>query len=172
MIYIFGNPENSLAVHLYSTSNTSATSMKVVRNKAPGISFEILTDKKTGLKVVGLSNVLNFLAGNMPNNTTHDFYCWLTTCFKVNDDLHLNTVASRIGESEILDYYLFSKLYYAQNTGFVIPDGLKQFYTQFSIKYGSEVEKYNKMNLEVLKPPQQSSKNDKGAENKQKGPQQ
>lgn len=114
MIYIFGNPENSLGVYLFSTHNTSSTSIKVVRNRAPGVSFEMLTNKKTGLKIVGLSNVVNYLAENMPNNATHDFYSWLTTSFNPFNPLHMNTVLSRLGDSEILDMYLFGKLFYSK----------------------------------------------------------
>ena len=111
MIFIFGSPENALSVHLYGKFKAS-NEIKPVRNKAPGICFEILTDKKSGLKVVGFSNVINFLANNSPNNSTHDFYCWLTTSFNITNPLHQRIVQSRIGESSIYDYYLYSKLYF------------------------------------------------------------
>jgi hypothetical protein len=151
MIYIFGNPENSLGVHLYSVHNTSDTKMKVIKNRAPGISFEILTDKKSGLKIVGLSNVVNFLAGNMPNNQDHDFYCWLTTQFNVTNPLHQNTVLTRIGETEIVDFFVFGKLHYAQKAGFEVPESLSELFTTFSEKYAKDVEKFVQMNNVKLK---------------------
>lgn len=169
MIFIFGSPENALSVHLYSKFKAN-NEIKPVRNKAPGISFEILTDKKSGLKVVGFSNVVNFLAQNQPNNSTHDFYCWLTTSFNLSNTLHQRIAGSRIGESSIYDFYLYSKLFFSLKNGATIPENLQEFYSSQDKALAAEVQKFISINFE--EPKAQATKKDeisKTQNNKESG---
>lgn len=85
LIYIFKQPANSVAIHLYMTKNSQNQKLKLVRNRGPGIAFEMIKDPKTGRKIIGLSNVINFLSGNASyNNLRHDFFSWLATSFDVS----------------------------------------------------------------------------------------
>lgn len=84
LIYIFKLPENSAAVHLFSVKNSENLKLKLVRNRGPGVAFEMLKDPKSKKKLIGLSNVINFLSGNKNlHNKRHDFYSWLVTSFDV-----------------------------------------------------------------------------------------
>lgn len=150
MIFIFGTPENALSVHLFNKYKGN-NEFKTVRNKTPGITFEILSDKKTGLKVVGFSNVINYLAKNQANNATHDFYCWLTTSFNLQDTFHERIAQSRIGESEIYDIYLYSKLHFGLRQGKAVPQTLLEFYTAQDKTYAAEAQKFISLNFEEEK---------------------
>lgn len=84
LIYIFKQPANSVAVHLFSVKNGQNQKLKLVRNRGPGVAFEMIKEAKSGRKIVGLSNVINFLSGNDSyHNLRHDFYSWLATSFDV-----------------------------------------------------------------------------------------
>lgn len=84
LVYIFKTPENSAAVHLYSVKNSQNQKLKLVRNRGPGVAFEMLKDPKSDRKIIGLSNVVNFLSGNSSAfNLRHDFFSWLCTSFDV-----------------------------------------------------------------------------------------
>ena len=80
MIYLFKDVERSLSLALYGSTLPKAP-YNLVKGKGDDFAFEMLIDKKAGVKVVGFANVIVHLTGFEANSAPADLVNWLCNHF-------------------------------------------------------------------------------------------
>ena len=80
MIYLFKDVERSLSLALYGSTLPKAP-YNLVKGKGDDFAFEMLIDKKAGVKVVGFANVIVHLTGFEANSAQADLVNWLCNHF-------------------------------------------------------------------------------------------
>lgn len=147
MIYLFKDVDRSLSLGIYA-GKTNPAPFTLVRNKGQDFTFEMLINKKQGIKVTGFANVVNHLLGNEMFSFEADYVDWLCHHFNPACERSVKTVLAKKDSHELLSILTFVLFKNAinKNKDLVLSQEVLNFVKESEEKYKAQIEKFEKMN--------------------------